>query len=152
MSQDSKLKCNPGSLICRALSTWSALGQDQLPSFLIEAVGLVSWVLLDLRYCSLMVRVRATGRVGWAVGVEGWRGWGWVLSSRPHVFLLSRLTSGRPTNWEAEGSHGGRNHGLSGSDLVPWHGCEEVSHKAQPTLKRRAHSWGSEEQPASLHA
>lgn len=75
-SQDSKLKCIPGSLICRALSTWSALGQDQLLSFLSETVGLVSWGLLDLRSCSLMVRVRAVGRGGVGCGSGRMEGMG----------------------------------------------------------------------------
>lgn len=81
MSQDSKLKCNPGSLVCRALSTWSALGQDQLLSFLSEAVGLVYWGLLDLRSCSLMVRVRAVGQGGGDCGSGRMEGCGWILSS-----------------------------------------------------------------------
>lgn len=88
VSQDSKLKCNPGSLICRALSTWSALGPDQLLSFLLEAVGLVSWVLLDLRSCSLMVRVRAVGQGGVDCGSGRMEGMG-MDPELPTTSLLS---------------------------------------------------------------
>lgn len=44
------------------------------------------------------------------------------------------------------------NSGLSGFDVVTWHGLGEVSHlRVQPTLKRSAHPWGSEEQPGRFH-